>query len=78
MTDGLVKEAREMASTQSDLSPYDCYDDSDLLTKLADRIEELEERLAEALNQLDSTRHSVDVLERRVGELKAKLKGTNA
>jgi len=37
----------------------------------------LEDRLAEALNQLDSTRHSVDVLERRVGELKAKLKGTN-
>ena len=43
---------------------------------LADRIEELEAKLAkaaeerdEALNQLDSTRHSVSVLEKRIAEL---------
>ena len=37
---------------------------------LTNRIEELEAKLAEALNQLDSARHSVDVLEKRVAEMK--------
>ena len=37
---------------------------------LLDRIEKLEAERDEALNQLDSARHSIDVLERRVAELK--------
>ena len=60
MTDDLVKEAREMASTQSDLSPYDCYDDSDLLTKLADRIEELEAELETAMEGLKQCEAEID------------------
>lgn len=66
MTDDLIKRL-----WKHDMRP------ESVTRQAADRIEELEPQLAEALNQLDSTRHSVDVLERRVGELKAKLKGTN-
>lgn len=39
----------------------------------ADRIEELVKERDEALNQLDSTRHSVDVLEKRLTDKMAKL-----
>ena len=40
-----------------------------------DRIKELEAERDEALNQLDSARHSIGVLEKRVAELKGQ---TNA
>jgi hypothetical protein len=41
--------------------------------KAADRIEALTAERDEALNQLDSARHSVDVLEKRVAGLMSKL-----
>ena len=40
----------------------------------AARIAELEAERDEAINQLDSARHSVDVLERRVAALKEKAR----
>lgn len=59
----------------SDLNPYEEGLAIDLATAQA-RIEELEAKLAkaveesaEALNQLDSARHSVEVLEKRLAEL---------
>ena len=53
MTDDLVKRLREGATWDDDLAA-------------AARIEELEKERDEALNQLDSARHSIAVLEKRV------------
>ena len=64
MSDDLVKRLRKFDWVLDELEVVD---------EAADRIEELETKLAkavkerdEALNQLDSARHSVDVLEKRV------------
>ena len=61
MSDDLVKRARHNA-----LSDMPHYASVELIEALADRIEELQQERGEALNQLDSARHSVAVLEKRV------------
>jgi len=53
---GLLNEHGDKRYTPNDAKEY----------VRADRIEELENERDEALNQLDSARHSVDVLEKRV------------
>jgi chromosome segregation ATPase len=70
MSDDLVKRLREDQPVTQDMgSTMQCA----LQDAAANRIEKLEAKLAkaveerdEALNQLDSARHSVDVLEKRV------------
>lgn len=47
----------------------------DLHTALQARLAELEAERDEALNQLDSSRHSVEVLERRVAAALAAMEG---
>ena len=61
---------------QDQYDEIEVYETEQLMCKAADRIEELEAKLAkavagrdEALNQLDSARQSVDVLEKRVANL---------
>ena len=88
MSDGLVKQALEELQDLVRCQCHDAYkdrglhdptcccDSAEAVKVVSDRIEELEAKLAkaveerdEALNQLDSARHSVDVLEKRVAEL---------
>jgi hypothetical protein len=64
----LVKALRDAVNGEHDMTPHgaDCL-------QAADRIEALIAERDEALNQLDSARHSVDVLEKRVAGLMSKL-----
>jgi len=59
MSDDLVKRLRNTGS-MSHAEVWETFEEA------ANRIEELEAERDEALNQLDSARHSVDVLEKRV------------
>lgn len=54
-------------------APADGLGTENLCLEAADRIEALVKERDEALNQLDSARHSVDVLEKRLTDKMAKL-----
>jgi len=72
MSDDLVKMFRR-------LSKYDHVQLSSTdLERIANRIEELEAERDEALNQLDSARYSVEVLEKRVAFVEKERKGVMA
>ena len=82
MSDDLVKRLRDHIAVYLDDRGH-IFEDEALCEDAADRIEELTNCVAvleallakaveerdEALNQLDSTRHSVSVLEKRIAEL---------
>ena len=65
MTDEeLIERLRDLATKMFQSGNWGC--DLDTTKVAADRIEELVKERDEAINQLGSARHSVDVLERRV------------
>jgi len=66
MTDDLVKRARDAHQDSSERT-YKI----PLIIEMADRIEALTAERDEALNQLDSERHSIEVLEKRVAKFMA-------
>jgi chromosome segregation ATPase len=70
MSDDLVKRARSWNQC------WPSRDIEELVPEMADRIEKLEAERDEALNQLDSARHSVDVLEKRVAFVEGERRKT--
>lgn len=75
--DALATYAERADHWKDDMRLMDAAGVADTIYGALDRIEELEAKLAkvveerdEALNQLDSARHSIDVLERRIAKLK--------